>query len=1444
MKKIIINAALAALTIPLYAASTISLQTVTGSGADGTNGDYVSGAAALNSPYHFFIEVPPGLTHLVVDIFDADIGAGGAGEVAAGRDRDRTNYNTTARYSLFGPDGTARNPLFTTGDAAGPAGADNAWLTFFDSTGDSVRDNFTTAAYTNNDGNTNWAGNWIETNDNNSANNGNISITGGTLRIRDDGNAAPSTIEREANLSAWTTATFSFDFSTQNVDAGDQIAVDVSANGGGSWTRLETFTGPVAAGSRSYNITSSKASNTRIRFITVGTGYTGTDSFFVDNLQIKDSVIRNGHWELRIDESNAVTTGQDINAVGLRAHDGTPGAGGTELRVYADSMMSVGVNPPTTGTNSRTYTFYPYITSGCTCDENDFDYDENANNVGSMLFTSRSGITQPFNAAVLSGNNIWKRNTIPRWSTDNNATDYGIWTQSVTINSYTNPGQNGNYATLYQSNFQGLANPNPPTANPQTGAFRIYLPSDSGAAPVMPYLDQQVATGGPALAVGGTKKFTITLRIVNPTAQAITFSATNLITANVPGSGVVYAGNALVGQGSIVSQPAVGGTGNITWNPGTLAAGATTIMSYQVNVTASSAARIPLTATPASGNGTRATFVDSTGNTTQARATFTFGPLCEIAVTPGLATEVLVSSFNVSVHGNSTLLKWETASEAGTVGFNLYRVDRTTGDLTLANESLLPANPGAPQGGKYRFVDKGNTDDEPSYMLEEITTDGRNLRYGPFAGNTDPDDALPDDDFDGAPHSDPKDNAPSSHAHKPKPAAAMASVNKTAITRVMAADLADALAMPQAAVDSAIKTGRISVTDRGEDVAWLAASDNDSILFFGEASDSFFSKDHVYRISLDKGTPMRVIDVAGAPESPTSFFTTRQFEVDAFAATVLPLDPDGDFWFWDFVISGNATFGKKSYTIDVPAVASGAGASLQVRLQGAMQASHRARVSINGTLLGDATWNALDGSSTELSIPSGALHDGANVVTVQGLLAPGTSSDVFYVDGFAIRYLRTARAVNGAIEVSTTPGAVVTTTDLGTDAMAFDITNRKQPAFISGGGTSFVAPAGATTLFFADSTAIAGPTAVRSSVRPALADRKNRADYVVIANDALHEGADALARFRSADGLQTMVVDLDDIYDEFAGGNATPHAIHDFLAATRSWAKAPRYAVLAGIGTLDYRGITTGPGLLPPLLAKTSNGLFAADALFADFDGDGIPELALGRIPVSTNAELLAYVAKLDASAHAPVGAAVFSADGVDRSANFKHESTIVESPLGGRPVTDVYVDDLGAPGARARLLAEWQKGTSLVNWIGHGGVDRLSNASLLTVKDTPLLTTPTGGQPVFVAMTCTINRFELGSVQSLGTSLTVAPNSGALAVWSASGLSLYADATLLEQTLIQLAANSDHARLGDLIVQTLNANKSMGETATVYLLLGDPAISFTLPAIVPAAGQPSGGIE
>src|SRR6185295_5199214 len=354
-------AILAADSSPLQAGSTRSNSTTLrehfmpqGEGAGTANGDYITATpGGLNAVYRYYIEVPPSVSRLVVDLFDADIGLGGTGEDDAGRDRQReltsgNGWNTTATYTLTNPAGTARTTNFTTGNSAGPASSDNAWLTLYDSTGETFRDNFGAVAYTNNDGTLTWAGNWTETNDDAAANAGVILITGNQLRIRDDGNANPSTIHREASLQG-TSATFTFDFSTANLDLNDALRVEVSGNGGGAWTTLETFTStagtPNPSGSRSYDISAFIASNTRVRFIEVGTGYSGTDTFNVDNLQIKENTIRTGHWELDVDMSSGEASDDDINALGIRAHDGNSGSTGTELNVYYDSHSQYGVNP-------------------------------------------------------------------------------------------------------------------------------------------------------------------------------------------------------------------------------------------------------------------------------------------------------------------------------------------------------------------------------------------------------------------------------------------------------------------------------------------------------------------------------------------------------------------------------------------------------------------------------------------------------------------------------------------------------------------------------------------------------------------------------------------------------------------------------------------------------------------------------------------------------------------------------------------------------------------------------------------------------------------------------------------------------------------------------------------------------------------------------------------
>lgn len=1455
----------------LHAASTgiAALHMPQGSGSTAAQGDFVSSAdvGMLNTSYHYWVEVTPGLARLRVRFYDPDWGLGNGlgGEDLAGRDRFRASNApaNVSNYTLFNPRGQQRNTVFNTGNVTTPAASDATFLTFYDSTGDTVRDNFNAVAYTNNDGTMNWGTNWAETNDDNNAGAGLMQITGNLLRIRDNGNAANSMIDRQVDLTGFTTATLTYDFTSANAPAGSTFIVQASSNGGAAYTTIRTYTFPVANGTESLNLTPYIAANTRIRFATVGATWTGVNNaqFTLGNLQIKDSaVIEPGHWEIRINQNNTVGTGNGINALGISADDGDGTSAGTELNTYADSMISIGANAPNAGTLSRTYTLYPWVSAGCACRENDYDYDSDAGNTGSMTFTSRSGtFTQTFTSASLSTDSAWcnagNGNSMTGFVTDSLADDYGIWTMSATITSYINGlGQNGNYSTVYiGSNATPAA---PPAANPiaNNAAFRIYLPTDAGAAPVKPYMQQQLTQRfSGTLQVGSPQKFTVTIFVSNPTPHDITFSNTNRVAARVPGGTVNYAGNAQASQGAgTIVAPATMATfgvcpgtcsGDITWNPGIIAAGQNALFSYDVWVAPTAAGQRNLVTGPSTNTatGTRATYVDETGNTTQARATYRLGPICELAATQGLATEVMVSSFDANVRGSKTVVEWKTASEVGTIGFNVYRVNRSNGAQTKVNTAALPASIGSPQGGRYRLIDRLNSDPQPAYILEELTTSGHKNLYGPYytkgMGTAE---APANGDFERTPK-----KAAAAPVKRPgssprgKITAMIFGVPSTGIVRLTAADLSAQLGKNVNAVTGSIKRGGVSITNMGRQVAYAPQGDGESLLFFGEKSDSIYSTDRAYRISLDAGTLMDTKNVSASSGPVTSFPGSKELEVDSFPATVVRLDPESDYWFWDAVIPGYAPDDVKTFNVNIPSVASASSVTLQVRLQGAISGnSHRAKIRMNGVPIGETTFTGLSGSVYEINVPAAVLRDGANSIEVQGTLEGSASSDVFYVDGFTVRYPRFATPEAGTVEVNTTAGSGVTAGPFTTAPIILDVTDRLRPALVkgaaaSGPNVSFIAPS--AKLFFSESSAVITPSWSRGSTDPALRS-KQRADYVVIAPAALRTSADALAQLRQNDGLTAMSVDLEQIYDEFGGGNTNPHAIQDFISATRSWTLAPKYFALAGGGNVDYRGINSDPGLIPPLMAKTANGLSAADSLFGDFNGDGLPEVAIGRIPISNATELDAYVRKLDNSARSSVAnkSILFTADAVDRGADFRSASQRIEKPLATRSATRIYLDATPLDAARTSLFSAWQNGTPLVSFIGHGGFDMIASTGLLSVDDMPSLTSA-GTVPVVVAMTCTINRFEIGpTFDALGPVLTRSPNGGAAAVWSSSGLSIYSDATDIEDTFMRLAAKQPGSRVGDLVVKSLAENRDIvanNDTPTTYLLLGDPAIRVSLPA-------------
>jgi hypothetical protein len=1483
------------LAAPLSAASTGTAGLFTPQGSDSTtpNGDYISTSVG---PYRYFIEVPPGLSRLVVDLYDPDIGLGGTAEADAGRDRSRTNngndWDTAVTYSLINPAGATRKTQFTTGNVTTPASSDAAWVNFFDSTGDNVRDNFGTAAYTNNDGVVNWAGNWIETNDNGSATNGRILIAGGELQIGDNNTAGASTVEREANLSAagFTTATLSFSFRTQGVEATDSMRVEVSANGGSSWTTLETFTGAFAASTRSYNITSSIATNTRVRFIRVN-GYAETnDLFFVDNLQIQETGIDAGHWEVRVDMFSSA--GNDINAFGLRAHDGTEGSGGTELNVYSNSHNQLGVNPDP-GANTRSYAIYPYLTAGCSAAKNDFDFDSDSGNTGSLSFTSRTGtFTQSYASTQLSADDTWDRRTFSGWTSDSLSDGYGIWTGNLTINTYGST--SGNYTNLWMSSY--LAAANPPTSNPTANSFRVYLPTDAGTAPVKPHLSQRLTfTGCGGLsgpnppAVGQTSCYTVTIYMANPTPWPITFSTpSNLVTANIPGGGAVYAGTPQFSQGTLVSQPAINGTGNITWNPGTVAAGVTALFAYRVKVTPTAAGqRIPVTGVPgtlAAGNGTRAQFVDETGN-----STYLFGQLCELATTVSVITEAVVSDVHAE-RGESggVRVEWRTASEAGTAGFYLDRLDRAAKRWVRVSEALLPALQSAPQGGVYRFLDSGASPEEPQvYRIEEVEAGGRHRLHGPYALAVDRERTAeaPAGVFErtarpalgraaaGIPRSTaaaaalpPSGGSGSAGVHL--------TVRRTGLYFLSSAQIAAWLGLTPSAAETLIGGGQLEITRGGRPVAWMPDGSSgktmQGLFFYGEALDGIFAQGSVYRLRRGKGLLMATRTVTPAlvknagPDG--AFPEILHVEQDTFPATVIDLDPDSDYWFWEFLVAGDGTYGHHTFTVEAPGLAAGE-AALTVDLQGATDsgagsAEHHALISLNGTFLGETSWQGIAAQSATFDIPAGVLRESGNAVEITAALDAGVPYSIVYIDGLDLAYRRTLHAQSDALSFTSDAPSGTDLTVGGFSAPAIrllDVRDPLRPVWLAGAAVS-AEPAGGYALRFAGElggrylaaapASFASPAGVRAWSAPALLGAANRASYLIVTPAPLHAAAKRLAALRESHGLETQVVDLDQIYDEMSYGLPSPHAVRDFLSyAYRNWAVPPRYVVLAGAGSLDYRNLLGfGDCLVPPLLVRSAGGLFPADNDLVDVDLDGLPEMAIGRLPVVSAADLDAYVAKI--AAYESGGEAdwarrvLFLSDASDGGTDFAAGNSRVAAQLGGDyAVETIALQSTSLATARAQLLAQLNSGVSLVDYMGHGGLDRLSAGGLLTNADAAALAN--GDRlPVLTAMTCTVNRFAVPGVPSLGEALVSRAAGGAAAVWGPSGLADNADSRLLAEAFYRSTADLADPLLGDRILHAFGEFRSLGGDGMlshIYNLLGDPALRLRHGAETAGAGRSSG---
>ncbi len=318
--------------------------------------------------------------------------------------------------------------------------------------------------------------------------------------------------------------------------------------------------------------------------------------------------------------------------------------------------------------------------------------------------------------------------------------------------------------------------------------------------------------------------------------------------------------------------------------------------------------------------------------------------------------------------------------------------------------------------------------------------------------------------------------------------------------------------------------------------------------------------------------------------------------------------------------------------------------------------------------------------------------------------------------------------------------------------------------------------------------------------------------------------------------MSSKIIYIEDVWDEFNYGISSPHALRSFLTyAWRNWQVGPRYVVLAGDGTIDYKDtLGFGGNLIAPMMVSTPHGLFPSDSRLGDVDpASAAAEIAVGRLPAIDEGELNLIINRIEsrvlALADPELTQLVLAADDPDEAGDFPFDSErIAGLAPPGSTVDRVYLPDMTVVEARQRILGALNAGADFMSYIGHGGFDSYAAEGMFRASDLALWTSP-DRPAVIAAMTCNVGHFALTDFPCLSELMLRNVGGGAAAVWSPTGMSENELAVVLAEAF-WAEVFSNRPRIGDAILAASRAYEADGlapYTLDIYNLLGDPAMKL-----------------
>ena len=676
---------------------------------------------------------------------------------------------------------------------------------------------------------------------------------------------------------------------------------------------------------------------------------------------------------------------------------------------------------------------------------------------------------------------------------------------------------------------------------------------------------------------------------------------------------------------------------------------------------------------------------------------------------------------------------------------------------------------------------------------------------------------------------------------------------------------------------------------------------DDSIVFYGGAPiGDRFTDTTVYWLSWGgvDGSQVNIRDAAPKTpniSTPLAFKKTVRFEQDRKYDRLLDVKSEqADHYFWESLTGGtDSRFSQKDFPIQLPHTIRGhtnRDTEIRIKFQGASRqrnARHRARILFNGAQLGQvAEWRQQGAPLVARKIePQQFVHPkDTNILRIiaEDRNDTPTGEPDFYLDWFEVDYWHTFDASEGvlAFNSETEPQKIgrvqyrvtnlfrpeVDVYRIQDDSIVEKLVNgqveREEGDFQLTFEDNVTSPTG---YFVVERERYAQVDHIILAKPSVISNPANQADYIIISHHDFINAIQPLAAFRRSQGLSVMVVDVEEVYDQFNHGIFNPFAIQKFLRHTYNHWRAPKptYVLLVGDAHYDYKGaivkryreVLNRDYDLHPIYVPTfhgwapASGETAIDHHFVTVSGDDpLPDMFIGRLPVQSPHELEDMVKKI-------INYEVKRQPGLwqgrlmqvaDNEVNnvgddiFERASKqLIEEYI---PVAydtrKVYLRQIGSPErTNQAILTTIDEGVLVVEYSGHGGTQTWADEGIFRVADAEDLRNV--HLPFIITTTCLNGQFDqpLQFGQRSLSEQFLMGSAGAIGVLSATRLTYATVNAEFDKNLFTSIFTVKPSTLGAIIADAktqfmMTAPQPWIPGVTQYTLFGDPATCLAVPEL------------